>query len=38
MSLKIRQAIDDKKGISNTLNNIGEYIKAIGKYEELKRI
>jgi tetratricopeptide (TPR) repeat protein len=34
MSLKMRQAIDDKKGIANTLNNIGEVYQAIGKFEE----
>jgi tetratricopeptide (TPR) repeat protein len=34
MSLKIRKAIDDKKGIANTLNNIGELYQTIGKYED----
>jgi tetratricopeptide (TPR) repeat protein len=33
-SLKIRKAIDDKKGIANTLNNIGEVYQSIGKFEE----
>ncbi len=33
-SLKIRKAIDDKKGIANTLNNIGEVYQTIGKFEE----